>query len=320
MRLRPRTLATLSIAALLLAPLSACSSALTGASAPTVFTNESGRASDMMSEALPLDDTAAAPVSGQSVMSTGEISLSVDDVSAAVQQIGGIAANLDGYVESQSISDSSSGSSAYATITLRVPASSFDLAFERLAELGDVRTQNRSVADVTVQHVDLQARVEALQTSVDRLNELMRGAATTSELLEAEAALSARQQELDGLRAQLDQLESQIDRSTIWVQLSTETTIPGGPANFWEGLVLGLESIATAGAGALIVLGVALPWLIVLAVIAIIVVLILWGARRGARARRAAQGGPSGPTETAPRAPADPPYSQHPNTPSQTHH
>jgi len=280
-----RVLSPLLAAGLLLAPLTACASPNSSSAGSTVELDKSVAGSDAAPEVAADGSSTVSPVeTGASVIRSGDIELIVDDTAAAAEQVASVVDGLGGHVESSSISGASQTS---ASLLVRVPSERFDDAFEQLGELGEVSSQYRSATDVTMQHVDLQARVDALEASVDRLTELMRGAATTSELLEAETALSQRQAELDGLRAQLDFLENQIDESSISVTLRTETALPGGPANFWEGLLLGVDSVGDALASSVVILGVLLPWLGVLAVIAAIVLLIVWlSTRRGRRDRR----------------------------------
>lgn len=284
-----RTLMAVLAAVVVVAPLAACSANQSESSigvAPA--TSGFDGAVDMAQLETGSSESARAQLDASaSVIRSGDISIETPDPATAAEEVAEIASGLGGSVESQTVSEASEWSPATATLMLRIPADRFDDAFEALDGVGEVRSQNQSSADVTLQHVDLHARVEALQASVDRLTELMSGAATTSELIEAESALSQRQQELDGLSAQLDSLENQVAYSSIWVTLGAKSALPGGPKNFWEGLVAGVESIIAAGAGGLVLLGILLPWVIALGVIAWIVVLIVRGARRRGRRRRA---------------------------------
>lgn len=253
----------------------------TDAATESLVAPDSGAASDMAREQR--------TIAGESVIRTGDISIVVDDTAAAADRVSEIVDGLGGYVEAESVYGGSGSSEASAVLTVRVPSERFADAFDALGEVGDVSSQSQSAVDVTMEHVDLQARVEALEESVERLKELIRGATTTSELIEAESALTQRQQDLDGLRAQLTALEDQVGQSTIWVSLSTASPIAGGPANFWEGLLLGIGSIGDALAVGLVTFGVALPWLVVLAAVAAIVLLIVWLSMRGGRRRREAR-------------------------------
>lgn len=280
-----RAVAPALASGLLLASLTGCAGALPGSSDRTSAALESAgpQANVSGAEAEGAASSETRTVAGASVIRTGDIWLTITDTAAAAEQVAEVAEELDGFVESESVSGATATS---AQLYIRVPSDRFDEAFERLGELGEVTSQRRSASDVTAQHVDLQARVKALEESVARLSELMRGAATTGELIEAETALSQRQQELDGLRAQLDSLEDQVDRAGISVNLSTETAVPGGPASFWDGLLVGIDSIGKALASGLILFGVALPWIVLLGVIAGIVLLIVWWSARGKRRRK----------------------------------
>lgn len=294
-------IAAFAAAALLALPLAACSAQGSAQNPSLDFGQRSG--SDAAPGGVSLDSmaldmsagsseaivhSAAIPEAARSVISTGNLTVEVSDPRAAIGEVTDLAESLGGYIESQSLSGSGSGDPSGANLTVRVPSLKFDEAFESIGALGTPLDENRSATDVTAQHVDLQARVESLQTSVTRLTELMEGAATTSELIEAESALAARQAELDSLTAQLEMLEAQVDESTIWVNFTTTSALPGGPSNFWDGLLAGLNSLTVAGAGALVLLGILLPWLVIAAIVTIAIVMI-GRASRKRRASRAAQ-------------------------------
>ncbi|PRI09985.1 DUF4349 domain-containing protein [Leucobacter massiliensis] len=321
MRSRSR-IPLLLAAALLLVPLSACA-ALPGGG------GDSAGSGALPSRELPggemaAEDSAASGIAEglaptaegraeRSVIRTAQLSIEVADPEAAAEDVAGIAEASGGTVESQNVSRAGEQGGTSAELTLRVPADRLDEVFDAVKEVGQVIDQSRSASDVTEQHVDLQARVAALEESVERLQQLMAGADTTSELIEAETALAQRQQELDGLRAQLQSLEGQVDEATVWVSLSTRSALPGGgPANFWEGLLAGFDSLGVAGAGALVLLGVLLPWLVLAGLVAAAVVFIVRASKR--RRARAAQAVVPTASGSAPAVPA-PESPEHPVSP-----
>lgn len=227
----------------------------------------------------------------QHVISTVEVTLRAQQPDAAADRITAAITELGGSVESLSVHRASGDAPAGSRLTLRVPPDRLDAAIEAFGEIGEVVSQTRSAQDVTTEYVDLEARIGALETSVKRLNDLMAGAATTSELIEAEGALTQRQQELDGLRAQFTALDGQVTQATIWVTITSPSVLPGGgPGSFWEGLLAGLNSLGLAGSGALVLTGILLPWLAVAAVVAVAVVLIV----RSRKSRRARASRPDG--------------------------
>jgi hypothetical protein len=148
-----------------------------------------------------------------------------------------------------------------------------------------VQTAETKAEDVTAQRVDLDARIKALQTSVDRLLGIMRDAKDPDALINAENALSQRQADLDSLRAQRDQLGDQIQYSTIDVTFVAEQL--GGPApkqyeGFTGQIERGWDGLVAVVGNLVLLFGLLLPWLGVLVVFAVILYLI---ARLG-RGRR----------------------------------
>lgn len=296
-------LAPLAIAAALaLSALTGCAAGPAGAPGSTDAAGSDSSMSAPMAKGEALDASAAdginavapgetptPPAAGaqQHVISTADVTLQADHPDSAAEKVAQVAQELGGSVESLSTYRAEGGSPAGASLTVRVPPAKLDAAIERFAAIGEVVSQTRSAQDVTTEYVDLEARIKALKTSVKRLNDLMAGAATTSELIEAEGALTLRQQELDGLRAQFKALDGQVTEATIWVTITPSSVLPGGgPGSFWEGLIAGSNSLAAAGAGALVVLGIALPWLAIAAIVAAATVAIV-RARRSRRARAA---------------------------------
>lgn len=293
MRRRRSSLAHLTAwlaAGLLLAPLSACA-ALGGGqdqgAARAPMDAPVAGAAPAVEESVSAPGTpAAADTADRSIIRTGEIVLQVADPEDAAGRVSEIATEAGGSVASQSITGGRPAADPQARLTLRVPADALAEVMADLADVGTVTSQQLGADDVTSEHVDLQARVAALEASVDRLRALMGDSASTGELLEAEAALSERQQELDGLRAQLESLEGRITLATVQVTLETRSALPGGgPGTFWEGLVTGVESLGAAGSGALVTLGILLPWLVVAAVVAVAIIVIVRVARKRRRRR-----------------------------------
>lgn len=281
-----RPLAALAAAVLLLS-LAACSSA-PGASHEVSTSNDVRLTPHSLAEDSVGAD--ARSVAGErSIVRTGNITLEVASTADAVDTISDVAKKLGGSVVSQTVSRGG-GSSLSGDMTIRVPSEKLEAAFKELSQLGTVLSENRGADDVTEQHVDLQARVKSLTASVERLRELMAEARSTSDLLEAERALSERQQELDGLSAQLTSLEGQVEEANIWVSVREASALPGGgPQNFWDAVMLGISSFGTFAVGTVIALGVALPWLVVVGIIAAAIVIPIRRRKRRAQSRSARQ-------------------------------
>jgi hypothetical protein len=220
------------------------------------------------------------------VITTGSLSITATDPVAASESAVTITEQAGGRVDSRSENPATEIQPASANLSLRIPSDELDRTLAELKKLGRLNFVSLTAQDVTQQSQDLDARITALTTSVDRLLALMVSATSTTDLISIESALSSRQGERESLQSQRDFLADQIDYSTVQLELVAEGTVAaGGPDNFWSGIVTGWTALVTALGGLLVALGVALPWLVVLAIVGAIVLLIV---RVFARRRKAA--------------------------------
>jgi Domain of unknown function (DUF4349) len=230
------------------------------------------------------------------VVTTATASLAVEDPSEGAQQISALVESVGGRVDERTERAGSAedgGEGAAADLVVRVPADELTQVLADLKELGDVEDVSVSRSDVTAAAVDLDARIEALQTSVARLQALMDEAATTQALLSAESALSDRQEELESLQSQRALLADQVELSTLTVHLRPFGVAPaGGPDGFVDGLGTGWRALTSTLGAVVVVLGVLLPWMAVGA----LVVAGVFGTLRLAR-RRTAVAVPAPPQE-----------------------
>ncbi|WP_052739925.1 DUF4349 domain-containing protein [Mycobacterium sp. UM_Kg27] len=213
------------------------------------------------------------------VVTTGSLNIAVTDVGGSVDRLIELAAGLGGRVDDRTES-TAPGRSHTAELTLRIPSAKIDEFLDGARQLGDVSSIALRHDDVTGQRVDLDARVAALQASVDRLTSLMKSASTTADLLQAEKELTSRQADLDSLRAQRTQLGDQISYATLTVSLASEfeSTAPGFVASVRHGW----HALLSFTHGLVSVAGFLLPWLPVIVVIAGVVMVL----RRRTRRRR----------------------------------
>lgn len=232
------------------------------------------------------------------VIAQATVTLEADDAADTAQRVGALAESAGGYVETMSVasdgadpateegsvsSDEGAVDGGGAWIVVRVPASDLTDLLTDLDGLGRVTASEITREDVTAQTTDLNARISALQTSVDRLEGLISDAATTADLLDAESALATRQAELDSLRAQADALGDDVAMSSATVTIvEPQPAVTADPQGFGDGFSTGWNALVAAVNGVVIGLGFFLPWLVV----AGIVLLIVRVVRRARRRRR----------------------------------
>jgi hypothetical protein len=213
------------------------------------------------------------------VITTGSLSITVEHPAAAADDAAGIVERAGGRVDARTENPRPqplTGEDAdaeletdRAQLTLRIPSAVLTDTLAELKKLGKVQDSSLTSQDVTAQSQDLDARVTALRTSVDRLVALMAKADSTADLIAIESALSERQANLEGLEAQKRVLDSQVQLATITLDLHSVADAPvKTPDTFLSGLAAGWDAFVGFFAGVVVVLGVLVPWIILAAAIA----------------------------------------------------
>ncbi|QJW37249.1 DUF4349 domain-containing protein [Cellulosimicrobium protaetiae] len=239
-------------------------------------------AADSSSGIAPADEGAATQADRE-IVTTGSVTVVADDPAAAAEEVAELAESAGGRVESRRQTEREGDAPASAELTVRVPSAQTTATVDALEQVGEVRDLSIEAVDVTGTARDLDARAEALATSVERLRALMGDAATTEDLLAAEQELTTRQAELESLQSQRAALTDQVSMSTLHVTVvqvaPVERLAPGG---FLGGLQNGWNALLATLNGLVVVLGALLPWLVVAGVVLLVVRWVLRRVRRRA--------------------------------------
>lgn len=213
------------------------------------------------------------------IIRNADMALRVQDVRTSVGSVTAIAKSAGGRISSESVS--ASGEDLYANVTARVPADRLDDVIAQVGALGEVTSLSVIAEDVTAQGADLDARIAALETSIARLQDLLANAATTKDLIDIEGELTARQAELDALRAQRSVLSEAVALSTLSVAMSPSSEAASWtPPGFLSGLQSGWNALRTLGGGLVTLAGFLLPFVAVAAAIVLPIAVVLIGRRR----------------------------------------
>jgi hypothetical protein len=217
-------------------------------------------------------DGKAGYTSEPDVITTGYLSMSVDEPSAVADQISEVVVASGGRVASRSDYSPVDYGQPSAYLDVRIPSSDLDATVASITDLGEVQEISVNTVDVSLQKVDLDARIEVLEAALERLTTLLVSAETTADLITIESALAERQAELDSLQSQRDYLSDQTLFATLSINLITPVdATPSDPDGFLDGLMRGWESVLAFFAGTVVWAGILLPW------IGLVVVLVALG-------------------------------------------
>lgn len=212
------------------------------------------------------------------IVKTGYVTLEVEDMVEAMDEVAAVADELGGYVVSSQRREGERGLSG--EINIRVPADRFDEAFDRLRRLAvDVPYESTEARDVTEEYVDLEARLRNLEATEEQYLTLLEEAGTVGEMLEVQEALWNVRWEIERIEGRVRYLERTSEMSLINVELE-ETE---GLAEAWSAsgafrsAVRGLTAFGRA-------LATVAVWLVVFCWIWIPVLIIMIRRRRRSRA------------------------------------
>lgn len=209
-------------------------------------------------------------------------------IDAETADLDGILADLDvqlaqvgGYVQDKTVRNGKSGTTRYATLTLRIPAQHLDRFVGHVEGSTNILSSSEKAEDVTLKYTATQSRIIALETEEARLLELLAKAETLNDLLTLEAKLADVREELETVKSQLKLYDSLVDYSTVNLtitEVKEYTVVEEEEPTAWEristGFVSSLKGVWNILTELFIFLIIALPYLVIPAVIVILVIVL----------------------------------------------
>ena len=216
--------------------------------------------------------------SEQFVTRNSSISLQGSNVANMAQSVLAVTEAFAGTISQQDIRNENEQS--YASLTVRVPDNELDAYLSALSEIGKVTYLSTSSLDVTTTVIDLDARIETLNTSITRLAQLQTEAANVADLVAVESELTARTAERDSLVAQREFLQDQVDLSTVYVDIAADPATSTDSPNFLQGIQDGWNALINALAATITFAGFLIPILGSIFLLAIVIVAIVLVIKR----------------------------------------
>jgi hypothetical protein len=183
------------------------------------------------------------------IIRTGNMMLVVDDVSAAMARITGLATTYGGYIVNSNVQESQDR--LYGNISFRVLAEHFDDALAALRALAvDVKSESTTGQDVTEEYTDLSATLRNLQAAEAQLLTLMGRAGDVSDILAVQQELVKTRGQIEQTKGRMQYLEQSAAMSIIQVsleqsKLSVEFTASG--RNVKEGEKILFQPVVSGG-------------------------------------------------------------------------
>lgn len=193
------------------------------------------------------DQPSNAPTSGSGVeasavermvIQNADLAIVVADVEGRMKEIGDMAGEMGGFVVSSNLYQNYTRNNVEvpeAQVTIRVPAERLEEALKLIKEdVVEVQTETRSGEDVTAQYVDLKSRLKNLEAAEAQLDEIMKQATETEDVVNVFNQLVYYREQIELVKGQMNYYEEAAALSAISVRLIAEETVQPIEIAGWE--------------------------------------------------------------------------------------
>ena len=222
-------------------------------------------------EVTPIPTSVLAGTSGsqyidteRKIIQSASLSIEVKDFQSSSDAVIDIVEQYNGFI-SDSHSYVTGTGRKRGDITIRVPTDNFLTVIAEIEHVGDVKSKHTSGEDVTEEYIDLKARLNNSERQEQRLLEILDMAKDVKEVLEVERELWRVRSEIERLTGRINYLENRVELATISVSLYEPEPITHS-WGIWDALRSAFDAFVSVIRGLIILVGYALPILILVGV------------------------------------------------------
>lgn len=208
------------------------------------YSEEKGElVSDSLTSAAELGET---PVQGRKLIKTVYLYAETETFDELMDGLNQQITALGGYIESR---DSNTGRRQRCNMVIRIPADALAGFVEHVNANANVTSSSETAVDVTLEYVDTEAKITALETEQTRLLELLASAESLDDILTIEARLSEVTYELERYASRLRNLSNQVDYATVNLTVTeVEVLTPVEEPTVWQRITTGFsETLSDLG-------------------------------------------------------------------------
>ncbi|MFD9943669.1 DUF4349 domain-containing protein [Nonomuraea sp. NPDC059023] len=214
------------------------------------------------------------------------------DVTAAADRAKTLVTGAGGHLSKEE-SSAAEQQEASAVLEFKVPPARYQEVLTVLGrDLGKRLSMTQGTQDVTMEVADVNSRLKSAEGALASLRSLLGKAKTIGQVLQVEREIQNREAELESLQARQKELAAQVGMATVTLRLvgpAAEVLPPDDdPPGFLGGLAAGWRALVDFLKVVVTVVGVALPWLLIVAPVALLMIFLVRRRRTGGPATPAA--------------------------------
>lgn len=175
-----------------------------------------------------------------------------------------------GYVQTSSVRGS--GTYRYASVTARIPSANLDGFCTGISEAANVVRRTENTDDVTLEYVDTESRLKALQSEYDTLLTILGKCTDLKDIISVQSRITEVLYQIESYKSRLNSLDNLVSYSTVSMSVSeveretvTEKQTVGQRIS--EGLARTAQDLRRNGEDLLVGFTVNLPYIVIWTVI-----------------------------------------------------
>jgi hypothetical protein len=181
------------------------------------------------------------------VIKNADLAIVVSDVEGRMKNIQVMAEQMGGFVVSSNLYKSYTNNNIEvpeAQVVVRVPSEKLDDAIEQIKkDAVDVQNENKSGQDVTAEYVDLQSRLKNLEAAEAQLDEILKTATETEDVVNVFNQLVYYREQIELVKGQIKYYDEAASLSAVSVRIIAEETVQPLVIGKWEPKGAALEAV-----------------------------------------------------------------------------
>ncbi len=181
------------------------------------------------------------------VIQNADLTIVVSDVKGSMENIQVMAQQMGGFVVSSNLFQSYTSDYVEvpeAQVTIRVPVEKLNDALAQIKKgVVEVQNETRSGQDVTAEYVDLQSRLKNYEAAEAQLDEIMKNATETEDVVNIFNQLVYYREQIELVKGQMKYYEEAAALSAISIRIVAEETIQPLVIGKWEPQGVALEAV-----------------------------------------------------------------------------
>jgi Domain of unknown function (DUF4349) len=181
------------------------------------------------------------------VIKNADLAIVVKDVEGRMKNIQVMAEQMGGFVVSSNLYESYTSNYVEVPegqIVIRIPSEKLEEVMDNIKkDVVEVQSETVSGQDVTAEYVDLQSRLKSLEAAETQLEEIMKTATETEDVVNIFNQLVSYREQIEVVKGQIKYYDEAASLSAVSVRIIAEETIQPVVIGSWEPKGVALEAI-----------------------------------------------------------------------------